>query len=157
MTSLIPPAAAADNRPREQPTEKNPMSHTENRLRPGDDGIRPGEGSGLLSARSLIIVALSIIIGVLVGLSAGLTAGINLAHRAGPGWALAAGLIAGLAAAAMSGLAVAGALHAIVTKRSALAAPAGYPARGNTIFGDCQPRWLQEPPMKVATHIPSNI
>ena len=98
------------------------MSHSGNRPQPGNDGSSLAGGSGLLSERSLTIIALSSVIAVLAGLSAGLTTGINIAHGASLGWALAAGLTAGLAAAATAGLAAAVALHALVTKRAALGA-----------------------------------
>jgi hypothetical protein len=106
------------------------MSHSGNRPQPGNDGSNPGEESGLLSERSLTIMALSSVIAVLAGLSAGLTTGINIADGASPGWALAAGLTAGLAAAATAGLAAAAALHTLVTKRAALAASTGTPQAG---------------------------
>jgi hypothetical protein len=105
------------------------MSHSGNRPQPGNDGSNPVEGSGLLSERSLTIIALSSAIAVLAGLSAGLTTGINIAHGAGPGWALVAGLTAGIAAAATAGLAAAVALHALVTKRAALAASTWHPTQ----------------------------
>jgi hypothetical protein len=105
------------------------MSHSGNRPQPGNDGSNPAEESGLLSERSLTIIALSSAIAVLAGLSAGVTTGINIAHGASPGWALAAGLTAGLAAAATAGLAAAAALHALVTKRAALAASTLYPTQ----------------------------
>jgi hypothetical protein len=111
------------------------MSHSGNRPQPSNDGSNPGEESGLLSKRSLTIMALSSVIAVLAGLSAGLTTGINIAHGASPGWALAAGLTAGLAAAATAGLAAAVALHALVTKRAALAASTGTPPGRDTILG----------------------
>ena len=97
------------------------MSHSGNRPQPGTDGCKPGEESGLFSERSLTIMAVSSAIAVLAGLSAGLTTGISIADGASAGWALAAGLTAGLAAAATAGLAAAAALHALVTKRAALA------------------------------------
>ena len=111
------------------------MSHSGNHPQPGNDGSNPGEESGLLSERSLTIMALSSAIAVLAGLSAGLTTGINIAHGASPGWAPAAALTAGRAAAATAGLAAAAALHALVTKRTALAASTLVPPHRNTIQG----------------------
>src|SRR5262249_56105982 len=77
-----------------QLAEKNPILRTENRPRLGDDGNKPGRGKAGRPRRARIIVALSIMIGVLAGLRAGLITGINVAHRAGPAGAVAAGLIA---------------------------------------------------------------
>jgi len=110
------------------------MSHSGNRPQPGTDGCKPGEESGLFSERSLTIMAVSSAIAVLAGLSAGLTTGINVAHGASAGWALAAGLAAGLAAAGTAGLAAAVALHALVTKRAALAVSTCHRTR-KTILG----------------------
>jgi hypothetical protein len=67
------------------------MSHSGNRPQPGNDGSNPSEESGLLSERSLTIIALSSAIAVLAWLSDGLTTGINMLTAPGPGWALATG------------------------------------------------------------------
>jgi len=110
------------------------MLRSGNRPRPGNDGNKPGEESGLLSPRALTMMALSIALAVLAGLSAGFTAGINVAHSVGPGWGLAVGLAAGLAAAAGAGLTAAVALDALGTKREGLATFSWHPRR-NTILG----------------------
>lgn len=78
---------------------------------------KPAEHAGsLFTTRSLLIISLSIVVGVMAGLGAGIPAG--LASKAtGPAWAIAIGFIGGLSAALPVGLTVAGALHLLVGKK----------------------------------------
>ena len=72
---------------------------------------RRQDGS-LISTRSLLILTLAVMIGVLAGLAAGIAA---VKYAATP-WAIAIGLITGLGAAMLTGLTAAGALHLLVGK-----------------------------------------
>ncbi|MEU7457530.1 hypothetical protein [Streptosporangium roseum] len=78
----------------------------------------PGEANAaLVSARSLMIIALSMMAASIIGLGAGLAAGV-MAHAAGPVAATAIGCVVGLAAAITGGLTVASALHQVVVNKS---------------------------------------
>jgi hypothetical protein len=68
----------------------------------------------LFSLRSLIVVALAMVVGLFAGLAAGIPAGITAGQAAGPGAGVAVGLLAGIASSLLAGLGAAGALHTLV-------------------------------------------
>lgn len=90
-------------------------------VNPEDDHGRErpsGQASGLVSARSLLIIVVAAGVGLFVGLGAGLAAGINAAGVGGSACGVAIGLVTGIGTAALISLSTAGALHALVGRTS---------------------------------------
>ncbi|MFI6883817.1 hypothetical protein [Streptosporangium canum] len=88
--------------------------------------VRPSTGlpeepaeanAALISTRTLMIIALSMMAALIIGAGAGLTAGV-MAHAAGPVAATAIGCVVGLAAVITGGLTVASVLHQLVVNKS---------------------------------------
>lgn len=79
------------------------------------EASRRGDDHGsLLSTRTLVIITVSGIIGLLAGVSAGVAAGLQAAPLVGSVAGVALGLTAGIVAAAMTGGLVAATLHTLV-------------------------------------------
>ena len=84
---------------------------------PDQGARRHGNDRGaLISTRTLVIITVAGVVGVLAGVGAGVAAGIQITTSAGSVARIALGLIAGIASAVMTGGAVAATLHVLIGK-----------------------------------------
>jgi hypothetical protein len=82
---------------------------------PSHEARRHGDDrEALISTRTLMIVTVAGVVGLLADISAGVAAGIQATTAAGAATSVALGLIAGIVGAIMTGGAVAATLHVLV-------------------------------------------